>query len=284
MRAMSGMFDTQITEILSAEIKANVHIKNIRTVFHHDGIQQLAESIQRDGLMQPIVVMPAEDDEGNNITELVAGERRLRAIRLIQERDPDFMSGGVPCVYFEGSLHDAKYLNAVENVERENIDDVDLAAWVYRRVTFENVSQTELAEKIHRSASWVNFRIVFHEKATDAVKAAVRDGTLSFTAAYHMAKNMSQEEQIKWIEKARKLGEKIKVENVTAGDDGDGESFPTGNKKPGKKKLLKMLARADKLADSGNELARGMSFSIRWFLGDFPTEDMEDLMLSEESK
>lgn len=279
---MSGMFDTQITEI-PGEIKVNVHIKNIRTVFHHDGIQQLAESIQRDGLMQPIIVMPAEDDEGNHITELVAGERRLRAIRLIQERDPDFMSGGVPCIYFEGSLHDAKYLNAVENVERENIDDVDLAAWVYQRVTFEYVSQTELAEKIHRSPSWVNYRIVFHEKATDVVKAAVRDGTLSFTAAYHMAKNMSQEEQIKWIEKARRLGEKIKVEGVLAGDDG-GESLPVGNKRPGKKQLLKMLVRADKLVDSGNVMARGLSFAIRWFLGDFPSEEMEDLVLFEESK
>lgn len=281
---MGSMLDTQITEIPSNEIKANVHIKNIRTVFNHDSIQQLADSILKDGLMQPIVVMPAEDEDNKPIFELVAGERRLRAIRSIQERDADFMKAGVPCVLFEGSLHDAKYLNATENVERENLDDVDLSAWIYQRVTFEGVSQTELAEKLHRSPSWVNFRIVFHEKATDVVKAAVREEFVSFTAAYHMAKNMSQEEQIKWIEKARKLEQKIKVENAISSDDDGGASFPSGNKKPSKKKMLKMLARADALAESGNDIGRGMAICIRWLLGETSSEDMDDIVKFEESK
>jgi ParB/RepB/Spo0J family partition protein len=276
-----SMFDTEITMVPSANIKVNINIKNIRTRFPHDGIQQLAESILRDGLMQPIVTMPAEDSDGNEIIELVAGERRLRAIRLLQDRDPDFMSEGVPCVMFEGRLHEAKYLNALENVERENIDDVDLSAWVYTRVTFEGVTQTELAERMHRSASWVNFRMVFHEKATEAVKDAVRNGVISFTAAYHLAKNMSQEDQIKWIEKARKLGEKITVDNASSGD---GDTEFGASKKPSKKARNKMLVRADALAENGNDIGRGMAIVLRWVDGNLDAEEMEEMISFEENK
>lgn len=272
-----SLFDTQTTEIPADEIVVGKNIANIRTVFDKEALDQLAESIYRDGLMQPLVVMAAEDDDGNEINELIAGERRLRAIRQIQSNEPDFLEDGVPCIMFEGTLHEAKYINAIENVERENIDDVDLSAWIYGRVQ-EGVTQSDLAARLHRSVSWVNFRMVFHEKAADAVKDAVREGILSFSAAYQLAKNLSQEDQIDWLKKQRRLNDKITVEQATnAGD-------PDKVKKPSKKARIKMIERADNLADSGNDVGRGISIGLRWAEGLLEDEEMQEMVDFEEQK
>ena len=275
-----SLFDNQTVSIPADQIVVGLNIKNIRTVFPHEGMEQLADSIRRDGLMQPLVIMESEDENGDPVNELIAGERRLRAIKMIRAQDPDFMDSGVPCIMFEGNIHEAKYMNAVENVERENIDDVDLSAWVYGRVA-EGVTQTEVGERLHRSTSWVNFRIVFHERAADDVKAAVREGLISFSAAYQLAKNLSQAEQIKWIEKARKLGEKITVDSASSGDEG---SEFWASKKPSKKARNKMLVRADALAETGNDIGRGMAIVLRWVDGHLDSEEMEEMVSFEENK
>lgn len=272
-----SLFDNQTVSIPADQIVVGLNIKNIRTVFPHEGMEQLADSIRRDGLMQPLVIMESEDENGDPVNELIAGERRLRAIKMIRAQDPDFMDSGVPCIMFEGNIHEAKYMNAVENVERENIDDVDLSAWVYGRVA-EGVTQTEVGERLHRSTSWVNFRIVFHERAADDVKAAVREGLISFSAAYQLAKNLSQAEQIKWIEKARKLNEKISVESAAnAGD-------PDKSKKPSAAARKKMLKRADDLEANGSLLGRGVSLALRWVDGYLEDEEMSEMIAFEEEK
>ena len=272
-----SMFDTRTVEIPVSDIVVGVHIANIRTLFRNEDIEQLAESIETLGLMTPLTVMHGEDDNGNPITELVAGERRLRAIKKIQERDPDFMEDGVPCVQFEGLLKDAKFVNAIENIERENIDDVDLSAWVWSRVQ-DGETQSTLAERLHRSVSWVNFHITFHERAADAVKEALRDGLISFSAAYQLAKNLSQEDQIKWIQKARRLNEKISVEQAAAAGD------PDKVVRPSKKARLRMIDRVDALADNGNDLGRSMSIALRWVEGLTDDDFMQETVSFEESK
>lgn len=272
-----SMIDTQTSDFRANEIRVGLNIKNIRTDFPQEGIEQLAESILRDGLMQPLLVMPTEY-EGEAVTELVAGERRLRAIKLLQERDPSFMDKGIPCMVFEGGLHEAKYLNALENIERENIDDVDQAAWVFSRCS-EGVSQTDLAEHLHRSLSWVNVRVVFHERAVDLLKQAVRDRLISFTKAYHLARNYSQEEQIKWVKKAQSLDGKISTEDLLQKKEAD-DPKAAGEKAPSKKLRKKMLEWAQKIADDkGSELARGVTFALRWVdMLDMSTEEFESFL------
>lgn len=272
-----SLFNTATVEIPVDEIVVGANISNIRTVFKSADIEGLAVSIEAVGLMTPLTVMFGQDKNGEPIKELVAGERRLRAIKKIQERDPDFLEDGVPCVVFEGMLKDAKFVNAIENIERENVDDVDLSAWIWGRVQ-DGETQTDLAKSLHRSLSWVNNRMTFHERAADAVKEALREGSISFSAAYNLAKNLSQEDQIKWIQKSRKLNEKISVEQAAAAGN------PDKVKKPSKRARLKMIDRADALADGGNELGRGMGMALRWAEGLLEDDYIEDVMNFEEGK
>lgn len=273
-----SMFDNKIIEIQPDEIKAGVNIKNIRTYFEREKVEELAESIKRDGLLAPLIVTKTVDEEGEYIHELVAGERRYRAIQLLQREDPDFMEDGIPCIQFVGLLHDAKYLNAIENIERVQLDHVDVAAWIFSRVE-DGVAQTEIAERLSKSGAWVSQRVTLHDRASDDVKQALREGLIGFMAAYELSKSMSKEEQDKWIAKARKHNEKITVEQAKNASDKDKET------KPGKKKRTALLRRAEKCVDAtGSDVARGICDSLRFVEGLISEDEMEEIITFEEQK
>jgi ParB/RepB/Spo0J family partition protein len=272
-----SMFDTTTVPHDVDSIVIGQNIKNIRTYFDRERVEELAEAIKRDGLMVPLVVMPGEDEEGEATIELVAGERRLQAIRLIRRDDSDFMEEGVPCVTYAGTYHDAKYVNASENIDREDVDEVDISAWIYGR-TQEGVKQGEIADRLHRSKSWVSQRVTFHVQASDDVKQALREGWVGFIAAYELSKNLSKEEQDQWLVKAQKHNEKITVEDARNAGDKDKE------KRPGKKARRAILARADRcVASRGSEVAAGLAHSLRWVDGDISDDEIDEILCAAEA-
>lgn len=266
---MGSNFDTAIIEVPLSDIVVGRTFHNIRRRFPEGPLAELAEKIQSEGLMSPLVVMNSEDEDGKAIIELVAGERRLRAIQhIVAHVDEDAFKDGVPCVQYVGTVRDAKFANASENIDREDVGDVDTAAWLYER-TEEGISQAELARRLHRSAQWVSFRVTFHERACDELKEAVQEGLLPFTAGYEMAKNLSQEEQAKRIKKARKFGEKITLEEAQRVNN------PDKNKRPSKKKMADTLASAE---GGSTDFHKGFTLALRWALGMNTDEDIEQLL------
>lgn len=268
---MSTNFDTQVIAVPLTDILVGKTFKNIRTSFDKESIQNLAENIHQNGLMNPIVVMQGETENGDVCVELVAGERRMRAIRYIQQNlDADFLAEGVPCIQYVGTILDAKYANASENIDREDVDDVDISAWLYDRAQ-EGIPQTELAERLHRAPSWVSTHISFHERACDELKEAVREKLISFGAACELARNIDPDEQAKRIEKARKFNEKITIEQASRANDRDKSA------RPSKKAIEKMLARVDK-GGAEPEFHRGTVFALRWVLGLTSEQEMLELL------
>lgn len=260
-------FNNALIPVPVDDIVVGAHIKNIRQKFDEQKIRELSEAILREGLSTPLTVMSAEDENGISIIELVAGERRLRAIQYIREKvDKKFLDEGIPCVEYVGTLKDAKFVNASENIDREDIDDVDIAAWLSGQ-TAEGTSQTELAQKLHRSNQWVSFRVTFHERACDELKAAVQEGLISFTAAYELSKNIKdKDEQAKRVKKARLFGEKISLEQAQRANN------KNKTRRPGKKDVERMTAEAEK---HESDFSKGLAFGLRWIQG-LNTED--DLM------
>lgn len=272
-------FDQQIAYVPAGDIRTGVTIRNIRTVFDEDSIRELADSIYNQGLMSPLVIQEVEDSDGNTVTELVGGERRLRAIRFIQENlDGDFMSGAdgdedyVPCITYVGDLKGASFVNAVENIIREEVDDVDVSAWIFEK-TQEGISQTEIAENIKKPLQWVNFRHLFHERSCQELKDLLREGLISFTAAYELSKNVDQDEQKKRVKKARNFNEKISIEEArNAGD-------PNKTAKPSKKQRDLIRARLEGLAEAdGRSAFQGAALSLRWVDGLITDEEMEEFL------
>lgn len=92
-----------------------------RTVF--EGIDVLADSIEEKGLLQPITVVKISEDE----FILIAGERRLRACKLIYERDPS--KSKISAIVRENNItnEEKELLAALENLQRSDMTIIDTA-------------------------------------------------------------------------------------------------------------------------------------------------------------
>src|SRR5881628_2394483 len=110
-----------------------------RRHFDDEALGQLADSIRRHGLLQPLVVRRVAGHY-----ELIAGERRLRAsIRAGLER--------IPVIVREARAEDRLELALIENVQRENLTQLEEAE-AYRHLLDEYaLTQEEIAERVGKS-------------------------------------------------------------------------------------------------------------------------------------
>jgi len=267
----------QLSFIDIDQIRVGVNIDNIRTVFDEGRIKELAESIYEDGLINALVVMDTEDPvTGEEVIELVCGARRLRAIQYIQKHmDADYSDGEVKCSQFEGGIPEAELLNGMENIERAEVDDIDIAAWLYKMVEDSGHTQADLARKTHKSPTWISNRITFHRSACDELKAAVREGIINFTAAYQLASKLSHEEQEKRVRRARKHNEKITLEEAErAGND-------NRTKRPSKKERTRLQLLAEAKATENPikyRNAHGVAMGLRFVEGLLTAEELEEII------
>ncbi len=139
-----------------------------RQEFDPEALAEMAESIRRHGLLQPITVRRAPDGEG---FQLVAGERRWRAARLAG-------LAAVPALVRDCNERELLEMALVENLQRQDINAIE-AAEAYRRCLDEfGLTQEDLADRIGKSRAAVanTLRLL---KLTEPVRAMVADGRLS---------------------------------------------------------------------------------------------------------
>jgi ParB family chromosome partitioning protein len=125
-----------------------------RRDFSEEGLKSLAESIRQYGLLQPLTVTreEVEREDGGLEThyELIAGERRLRASKLIGLKQ-------VPVVIRHGESNLTKLeLAIIENLQREDLNAIDRAKALSQLIEEFGISQTETAAKIGRSREYVS--------------------------------------------------------------------------------------------------------------------------------
>lgn len=116
-----------------------------RTNFRLEQLQELADSIAHNGIMQPILVRPIDDD-GNY--EIVAGERRWRAAKIADLQM-------VPVIIRELSDKLALELAIVENIQRADLSPIEEAAGYQRLMEEFDYTQEELSETVGKSRSHV---------------------------------------------------------------------------------------------------------------------------------
>ena len=110
-----------------------------RKYFEPEALRELAESIGRYGILQPLTVRRGEDGY-----ELIAGERRLRAARMAGLRE-------VPCLIAAVGEEDAALLALIENLQRRDLDYLEEAAAISRLIGRYGLSQQQAAEKLGKS-------------------------------------------------------------------------------------------------------------------------------------
>lgn len=108
-----------------------------RKTFDDQALAALANSIRTAGLMQPIVVRPT----GADMYEVVAGERRWRAARMIGlER--------IPAVVREIDDHEAAEWSLIENIQREDLNPIERAQGFRRLIEQYGMTHQQVAERI----------------------------------------------------------------------------------------------------------------------------------------
>lgn len=115
-----------------------------RKNFDKDALNELAESIEKHGLIQPVVLISKDDDS----YILVAGERRLRATQLLGLDE-------IKAVVLEIPQNKLRELAIIENIQRADLNPLELAISLNELINEHNLTQEELANTLKKSRSWV---------------------------------------------------------------------------------------------------------------------------------
>jgi len=116
-----------------------------RSIFDPDRLQELAESIRHQGVIQPVIVRV----RGNNNYELIAGERRWRAAQLAGIEK-------IPAIVREVPDEIAIAMALVENIQRENLNPIEEATALRRLVDEFQMTHQEAGDAVGRSRSAVS--------------------------------------------------------------------------------------------------------------------------------
>jgi ParB family chromosome partitioning protein len=115
-----------------------------RRTFDQDELAQLADSIRRVGILQPIVVRPGEIS-GRYL--IIMGARRYRAARLAG-------LDAVPAIVQEGSASD-RYAQVIENIQRDDLAAAEIAAFILEQLNA-GEKQADIARKLGKPRDWVS--------------------------------------------------------------------------------------------------------------------------------
>jgi len=116
-----------------------------RVDMHPESLQDLANSIKAQGVVQPIVVKPA----GNGSFEIIAGERRWRAAQLAGLQE-------IPAVVRDVPEKAAMAMALIENIQRENLNPMEEANALQRLIREFQLTHQEVAEAVGRSRAAVS--------------------------------------------------------------------------------------------------------------------------------
>jgi ParB family chromosome partitioning protein len=196
------------SEIEISRIEPNPY--NPRTEFNQEALEELAASIKLLGLIQPITVRPVE----NGRYQIISGERRYRASQMAGlEKIPAY----VRKTDDQGMLEMA----IVENIQREDLDSIEVVLSFQRLIEECNLTQEAMAERVGKKRATVtNYLRLLRLPAE--IQFAIRAKKISMGHAKALLSLESDKEQLKFAnqiieqdlsvrqieQKIQKLGEK----------------------------------------------------------------------------
>ena len=179
-----------INNIINIDINKIIPNKNQpRKSFDDKALEELSISIKNYGIIQPITVRKIYDD----IYEIIAGERRFRAVKLLKME-------AIPAVVIESGDEESAAMALIENLQREDLDFIEEAMAFERLIEDFNLNQTQLAEKVGKSQSTIanKMRIL---KLPESVKFKLKEGGLSERHARALLKIEDEEILLSLVDK-----------------------------------------------------------------------------------
>jgi len=159
-RGLSALLNTTVEDIQSAQDKnadkvvgsiIEIDLKNIsvnpfqpRMKFNDEALKELASSIKELGVIQPITVRKLE----NNEFQLVSGERRFRASKLIHKTT-------IPAYIRLADDQEMLEMALVENIQRKDLDPIEIALSYQRLIDDIKLTQEQLSKRVGKNRSTV---------------------------------------------------------------------------------------------------------------------------------
>ncbi len=164
-----------------------------RKNFDEEKLEELAASIERHGLIQPIVLRKL----GKGY-EIVAGERRWRAARIAGLKE-------VPCIVKELTDEENMLLAIIENMQREDLNPIEEAEGIKRMIDTYGLTQEQISYSVGKSRPYItnSLRLL---KLPGKVQELTADGQITTGHARALAAVKSQQKQIDLAVKAAKEG------------------------------------------------------------------------------
>lgn len=118
-----------------------------RTKMEQEKLDELADSIAREGIMQPLLVRPLAGEK--DVFEIIAGERRFRAAKIAGLNE-------VPVLIRDVNDEQAAIMALIENMQREDLNPLEEAKGIRRLIDEFNFTHEQAAESIGRSRSYTS--------------------------------------------------------------------------------------------------------------------------------
>ncbi|SKA59267.1 ParB/RepB/Spo0J family partition protein [Succinivibrio dextrinosolvens DSM 3072] len=151
--------NNSVVNISIDKLKASIY--QPRKIFDEDSLNELADSIKEHGLLEPLIVKKSED-----IYEIICGERRFRACQLASLTE-------IPCLVRDDLDSNGYALALIENIQREDLNPLEMAEAFKQMLEECQISQEELAKTLGKSRSTVTNIIRLNNLQEDVKKMVV---------------------------------------------------------------------------------------------------------------
>lgn len=171
-----------------------------RTYFDEEALQELADSIKIQGIIQPITVRRLSEKE----YQIISGERRFRASKLAGLTS-------IPAYIRLADDQQMLEMALIENIQRENLNAIEISLSYQRLISECDLKQEELGTRVGKNRTTVNnyLRLL---KLPPAIQAAIRDQKLSMGHARAIINVENVEDQLAIFNKT--LNEDLSVRKV----------------------------------------------------------------------
>ena len=162
--SFSKELENSVLEIEISQISPNSF--QPRKIFDENALKELSESIKAHGLLQPIIVTQKEDGY-----MLIAGERRLRAIKLLGQSK-------IRAIVADFADKNLRELALIENIQREDLNPIELANSYKELINEYKITQEELGNIVKKSRPVITntMRLL---NLSDFTQQALIDGKIS---------------------------------------------------------------------------------------------------------
>lgn len=171
-----------------------------RKFFEHSALEELVNSIKQYGVLEPLIVSPL----GEGQYKLVAGERRLRAAKILNLQT-------VPVIMRSVSEQERLEISLIENIQRRDLNPIEEATTYEKLIDEFHLTQDEVAKKVGKSRSQIAnaCRLL---TLPQEIQALIAGGKISVGHAKVILELKTPAEQLQMVKRA--LGQNLSVREI----------------------------------------------------------------------